>query len=88
MVGVTSVNLGGIEVDVEDVADRLRRLKVPPPHCTFFSDALGTRADAIERCFDAGGRIVVAVSIFGFRVCSYECLAACITYDYSAYFNA
>ena len=28
MVGVTSVNLGGIEVDVEDVADRLRRLKV------------------------------------------------------------
>ena len=27
MVGVTSVNLGGIEVDVEDVADRLRRLK-------------------------------------------------------------
>jgi hypothetical protein len=29
MVGVTSVNLGGIEVDVEDVADRLRRLKVP-----------------------------------------------------------
>lgn len=33
MVGVTSVNLGGIEVDVEDVADRLRRLKVriPPP---------------------------------------------------------
>ena len=31
MVGVTSVNLGGIEVDVEDVADRLRRLKVPSP---------------------------------------------------------
>lgn len=31
MVGVTSVNLGGIEVDVEDVADRLRRLKVPFP---------------------------------------------------------
>ena len=31
MVGVTSVNLGGIEVDVEDVADRLRRLKVPRP---------------------------------------------------------
>jgi len=31
MVGVTSVNLGGIEVDVEDVADRLRRLKVPLP---------------------------------------------------------
>lgn len=31
MVGVTSVNLGGIEVDVEDVADRLRRLKVLPP---------------------------------------------------------
>jgi hypothetical protein len=28
IVGVTSVNLGGIEVDVEDVADRLRRLKV------------------------------------------------------------
>ena len=28
MVGVTSVNLGGIEVDVEDVADKLRRLKV------------------------------------------------------------
>jgi len=28
MVGVTSVNLGGIDVDVEDVADRLRRLKV------------------------------------------------------------
>ena len=28
MVGVTSVNLGGIEVDVEDVANRLRRLKV------------------------------------------------------------
>ena len=30
IVGVTSVNLGGIEVDVEDVADRLRRLKVRP----------------------------------------------------------
>jgi hypothetical protein len=30
MVGVTSVNLGGIEVDVEDVADRLRKLKVHP----------------------------------------------------------
>ena len=29
IVGVTSVNLGGIEVDVEDVADRLRRLKDP-----------------------------------------------------------
>jgi len=31
MVGVTSVNLGGIEVDVEDVADRLRRLKEREP---------------------------------------------------------
>ena len=31
IVGVTSVNLGGIEVDVEDVADRLRRLKVHTP---------------------------------------------------------
>ena len=31
IVGVTSVNLGGIEVDVEDVADRLRRLKVQSP---------------------------------------------------------
>ena len=30
IVGVTSVNLGGIEVDVEDVAERLRRLKVLP----------------------------------------------------------
>jgi hypothetical protein len=28
MVGVTSVNLGGIELDVEEVEDRLRRLKV------------------------------------------------------------
>jgi hypothetical protein len=40
MVGVTSVNLGGIEVDVEDVADRLRRLKVPSlqpaPHPSHF----------------------------------------------------
>lgn len=31
MVGVTSVNLGGIEVDVDEVEDRLRRLKVSIP---------------------------------------------------------
>ena len=31
IVGVTSVNLGGIEVHVDDVADRLRRLKVCVP---------------------------------------------------------
>jgi hypothetical protein len=57
MVGVTSVNLGGIEVDVEDVADRLRRLKVPlppppPPQTTtpniacFSGDGVLERADS------------------------------------------
>jgi len=93
MVGVTSVNLGGIEVDVEDVADRLRRLKVLSParygyYCSRML-MLGARTNACKwRVNTRRPRSSISLSICRFRFRRPDCFPATLTYNNSAVFNA